>query len=35
MLTESANRRLDLPFTDMAMVAKQIDEVLQALRRMS
>jgi nucleoside 2-deoxyribosyltransferase len=31
MLTESANRRLDLPFTDTASVAKRIDEALREL----
>jgi len=31
MLTESADRRLDLPFTETAMVAKQIEEALRKL----
>jgi nucleoside 2-deoxyribosyltransferase len=29
MLTESADRRLDLPFTDVTSVARRIDEVLR------
>jgi len=31
MLTESADRRLDLPFADTATVATRIDEALRAL----